>query len=82
MELISKSFEFTKYPVNIFGQGLKIVLSSIIPLGFVAFYPGMVFLGGNAAVYLILAPAQPTQPGQGHIEVLLLISRCGRSAAR
>lgn len=56
MELMLKMFEFTKYPVNIFNQSLKIILSSVIPLGFVTFYPSMVFLGSNALIYLALVP--------------------------
>ncbi|OGS07114.1 MAG: hypothetical protein A2270_03880 [Elusimicrobia bacterium RIFOXYA12_FULL_51_18] len=56
MELMLKMFEFTKYPVNIFSQGLKIILSCVIPLGFVTFYPSMVFLGSNTLIYLTLVP--------------------------
>jgi len=54
MDLMSKMFEFTKYPVNIFSQGLKVVLSCLIPLGFVAYYPGMVFLSGEVLKYSAL----------------------------
>jgi len=54
MGLLVKMFEFTKYPVDIFGNALKIVLSTVIPLGFATFYPGMMFLTENVALYLPL----------------------------
>jgi len=54
MGLLVKMFEFTKYPVDIFGNTLKIVLSTVIPLGFATFYPGMMFLTENVALYLPL----------------------------
>ncbi len=54
MGLLVKMFEFSKYPVDIFGNALKIVLSTVIPLGFATFYPGMMFLTENVALYLPL----------------------------
>lgn len=56
MELMGKMFEFTKYPVNIFSQSLKVILTCVIPLGFAVYYPGLVFLGPETLPYLILAP--------------------------
>ena len=56
MELMVKMFEFTKYPVNIFSQSLKVILTCVLPLGFATYYPSLVFLGSHTLLYLALAP--------------------------
>ena len=55
MELMVKMFEFTKYPVNIFSQSLKVILTCVLPLGFATYYPSLVFLGSHTLIY----PARP-----------------------
>ena len=36
--------EFAKYPLSIFGPVIRIVFTVIIPIGFIAYYPGMLFM--------------------------------------
>lgn len=46
--------EFAKYPLSIYKKGLQIIFTSIIPIGFVAFYPSMIFTQGFKQSYLIV----------------------------
>lgn len=36
--------EFSKYPLSIYGTGLKTIFTFIIPIGFTAYYPSLVFI--------------------------------------
>ena len=52
----------SQYPISIYPKALQIILTYIIPLGWVTYYPGSEFLGketelfvGNAAVWTSLA---------------------------
>lgn len=50
--------EFAKYPLTIYKKGLQIVFSTIIPIGFAAYYPSKIFMQGLQHSYLIiLVPA-------------------------
>lgn len=42
--------EFQNYPVSIFGPGIQVLLTTVIPLAFVNFYPAMILLGKSGGV--------------------------------
>lgn len=46
--------EFAKYPLGIYKKGLQVIFTFIIPIGFVAFYPSMIFIEGFKLSYMIL----------------------------
>lgn len=46
--------EFAKYPLGMYKKGLQIVFTTIIPIGFVSFYPSMIFVKGLSFSYLII----------------------------
>lgn len=50
--------ELAKYPIPIFGQNLGFILTFVLPLGFAAFYPSVVFLRPNlgAVIFFIITP--------------------------
>lgn len=44
MVAVHGSSDFARYPMSIYGKGIRFVLTWIIPYGFTAFYPAAVFL--------------------------------------
>ncbi|RCX20595.1 ABC-2 type transport system permease protein [Fontibacillus phaseoli] len=44
MYAVQQTSDFARYPMNIFGKGIRFVLTFIIPYGFTAFYPAAWFL--------------------------------------
>lgn len=48
--------EFAKYPLSIYHSGIRILLTWIIPYGFVSFYPASYLLGRDASTLVWLSP--------------------------
>jgi ABC-2 type transport system permease protein len=48
--------EFAKYPLTIYSRGIGLVLTWVIPYGFVSFYPASHLLGREAGAMVWLAP--------------------------
>lgn len=46
--------DFTKYPTSVYGKGIQIVLSYIIPFAFTAFIPASYFLGNDKFFYCVV----------------------------
>lgn len=46
--------EFAKYPMSIYKKGLQMIFTTIVPIGFVAFYPSKIFFEGLKYSYLII----------------------------
>ena len=40
--------EFAKYPITIFNKGIMLLFTAIIPIGFTAYYPSLIFLRNSA----------------------------------
>ena len=47
--------DFTKYPTSIYGKGIQVILSYIIPFAFTAFIPASYFLDKETFVYGVVA---------------------------
>ncbi len=63
---------FSQYPLTIYGQTIRLILTLAIPYGFTAFYPAMHLLGRREfALYTWLTPA-----------VALLVMALGAAAWR
>ena len=45
INFVGQVMNFAKYPISIYGTGLKFVFSYILPIGFVSYYPTLVLLG-------------------------------------
>lgn len=45
--------EFAKYPLSIYNKPLKIIFSTVLPIGFVAYYPSMLFFENKILVVFI-----------------------------
>jgi ABC-2 type transport system permease protein len=48
--------EFAKYPLSIYHNGIRILLTWIIPYGFVSFYPASYLLGRDVGFLVWLSP--------------------------
>jgi ABC-2 type transport system permease protein len=48
--LIYNTYRFTKYPLNLFGKGIQVFLTFIIPFAFASFYPAAFFLRKDEAL--------------------------------
>lgn len=48
--------EFAKYPLNIYHNSIRILLTWIIPYGFVSFYPASHLLGRDAGILVWISP--------------------------
>lgn len=46
--------EFAKYPLSIYKKFLQLIFTTIIPIGFVAFFPSLIFIKGLEMSYLII----------------------------
>lgn len=56
-EITMDFHEFSKYPVDIYNKGFKIIFTFLIPIGFAAFYPSLYFISEhNNYLYLFLSP--------------------------
>lgn len=44
--------EFTRYPLSIYGRGLRALLTWVVPFGFVSFYPAQAFFGSGGLIWL------------------------------
>ncbi len=53
LQLAYNMSDFAKYPVSIYSKPIQLILSTIVPFAFVAFYPASYFLTGEAALKLI-----------------------------
>jgi ABC-2 type transport system permease protein len=47
---------FAKYPLNIYHSGIRILLTWLIPYGFVSFYPASRMLGRDVGIMAWLSP--------------------------
>jgi ABC-2 type transport system permease protein len=47
-QVIFNTHEFAKYPLTIYGKGISILMTWIIPYGFASFYPASYLLGRDA----------------------------------
>lgn len=52
--------EFAKYPLNIYHNAIRILLTWLIPYGFVSFYPASYLLGRDAGIMVWLSPVVAT----------------------
>jgi ABC-2 type transport system permease protein len=48
--------EFAKYPLNIYHNSIRILLTWIFPYGFVSFYPASHLLGRDAGILVWISP--------------------------
>lgn len=48
--------EFARYPLNIYHQGIRILLTWVVPYGFVSFYPASHLLGRDVGALVWLGP--------------------------
>lgn len=46
--------EFAKYPLSIYNKALQVIFTTIIPIGFAAFYPSLIFIKDSNLSYLIV----------------------------
>ena len=53
LQLAYNMSDFAKYPISIYSKPIQLILSTLVPFAFVAFYPATYFLAGNAALKLI-----------------------------
>ncbi|MNW58214.1 hypothetical protein D3C74_360620 [compost metagenome] len=44
MYAVQKTSDFARYPMSIYGKGIRFILTWIIPYGFTAFYPAALFI--------------------------------------
>ena len=58
MMLASDLKSYGRYPLTIFGKGLQVLFTFIIPIGFIAYYPASYFIGneGGSAILTYLSP--------------------------
>jgi len=54
--LVMDCHEFTKYPLTIYGTFLKALFTTIIPIGFVAYYPSIFYMTDSGLAFLIITP--------------------------
>lgn len=50
--VISELREYTKYPIDIFGNVLQFIFTWLIPIGYVSYYPSIYFLDGQSGPYI------------------------------
>jgi ABC-2 type transport system permease protein len=48
--------EFAKYPITIYPQFVRVVLTWVIPYAFASYYPANVLLGRDTGVFILLGP--------------------------
>ncbi|RUS43905.1 ABC transporter permease [Cohnella sp. AR92] len=47
MATVQGTSDFARYPMNIYGKGIRYVLTWLIPYGFTAYYPATLFMEGS-----------------------------------
>jgi len=47
---------YTRYPLNIFAKAIKTVLTWVLPLGFIGFYPASYLLNNEWSHYIFALP--------------------------
>ena len=52
--LVMELKDFAQYPLTIYNSKLRVLFSTILPIGFVAFYPSSLFLNNSRNYWLIL----------------------------
>lgn len=55
-QMVFSMNEFAKYPLNIYHAGIRILLTWIVPYGFVSFYPASALLGRDVGALAWLSP--------------------------
>jgi ABC-2 type transport system permease protein len=55
-QIVFNMNEFAKYPLNIYHEAIRILLTWLIPYGFVSFYPASYLLGREAGPMVWLSP--------------------------
>jgi ABC-2 type transport system permease protein len=55
-QIIFNNHEFAKYPLSIYHQNIRILLTWIIPYGFASFYPASYLLGRDVGALAWLGP--------------------------
>ncbi len=55
-QIIFNTHEFAKYPLTIYGRGINILMTWLIPYGFASFYPASFLLGKNIGWMAWLSP--------------------------
>jgi ABC-2 type transport system permease protein len=56
IQVVFNTSEFAKYPLNIYHSAIRILLTWLIPYGFVSFYPASYLLGRDAGPIVWLGP--------------------------
>ncbi|MBK9712166.1 MAG: ABC-2 family transporter protein [Kouleothrix sp.] len=56
-QMVFNTHEFAKYPLTIYGRGVGILMTWLIPYGFASFYPASYLLGRDVGALAWLAPA-------------------------
>lgn len=56
MSLLGSLIPFGRYPINIYPPLLKVVLTFLIPMGYVGFYPAAFFMDSTYNSYVFLQP--------------------------
>ena len=54
--LVYNTYEFAKYPLTIYGRGIRIALTWLIPYGFASFYPASYLLGRHVGALAWMGP--------------------------
>jgi ABC-2 type transport system permease protein len=55
-QVVFNTHEFAKYPLTIYHQGIRVLLTWIIPYGFASFYPASYLLGRDVGLLAWLGP--------------------------
>jgi ABC-2 type transport system permease protein len=54
--VVYNAYEFAKYPLSIYGRGIRLVLTWVIPYGFASFYPASHLLGRDVGLLAWFGP--------------------------
>ncbi|SHO51311.1 ABC-2 type transport system permease protein [Anaerocolumna xylanovorans DSM 12503] len=58
MDFMLKVKDYSKYPMTIYNKILQLFFSIIIPLGFMSYYPSLLFLKNSVVRYMWIVPFQ------------------------
>lgn len=72
--------DFAQYPLDIYSHALSVILTFVVPLGFIAFYPSAWVLREGFPPYRILAAGLALLFGGGGYALWQRGLRCYRSA--
>lgn len=56
IRMVFETHEFARYPLTIYGRGIRILMTWLIPYGFASFYPASHLLGRDVGLLAWLAP--------------------------